>query len=259
MKTVVIKIGGMLLNSDASMIRLFNGIYSYYQSYYHNILIVHGGNYWFESIMKNIYCTFKKDDLNAINLNINNNIYHDLKIGILSGTINKYLVNQSRLYNINAIGLCLTDGNMLIFDQYDLNNPMKPTCGSLRLINYFFKLKIIPIISSIGINQNNDINIIDSDITAMILAKCLNARLILLTDVSAVLDGKGNRIKELSEYDANKLISEGIITDGMISKVQTALRFARDLNKSVDISGLQDIIQLKLLLQGHSSGTRIFC
>lgn len=62
------------------------------------------------------------------------------------------------------------------------------------------------------------------------------ADLILLSDVSGILDGKGQRIAEMTAEKAEQLIEQGIITDGMIVKVNAALDAARALGRPVDIA-----------------------
>ncbi len=57
-----------------------------------------------------------------------------------------------------------------------------------------------------------------------------------MSDVSGILDGKGQRIAEMTAEKAEQLIEQGIITDGMIVKVNAALDAARALGRPVDIA-----------------------
>jgi acetylglutamate kinase len=82
--------------------------------------------------------------------------------------------------------------------------------------------------------------------------------LIFLSDISAILDGKGNRIKDITSSTANLLIKKHIITNGMVVKVNAALEAARLLGRSVDIASWQDAEQLTSLFNGISIGTRVF-
>ncbi len=68
---------------------------------------------------------------------------------------------------------------------------------------------------------------VNADQAATALAATLGADLILLSDVSGILDGKGQRIAEMTAEKAEQLIAQGIITDGMIVKVNAALDAAR--------------------------------
>ena len=88
-------------------------------------------------------------------------------------------------------------------------------------------------------------------------AKTLGADLILLSDVSGILDGKGQRIAEMTAEKAEQLIEQGIITDGMIVKVNAALDAARALGRPVDIASWRHAEQLPALFNGTPIGTRI--
>ncbi|MFS9599499.1 acetylglutamate kinase, partial [Klebsiella variicola] len=75
----------------------------------------------------------------------------------------------------------------------------------------------------------------------------LGADLILLSDVSGLLDGKGQRIAEMTAESAVQLIEQGIITYGMIVKVNAALDAARSLGRTVDIASWRHAEQLPAL------------
>ena len=92
---------------------------------------------------------------------------------------------------------------------------------------------------------------------ATALAATLGADLILLSDVSGILDGKGQRIAEMTAAKAEQLIEQGIITDGMIVKVNAALDAARTLGRPVDIASWRHAEQLPALFNGMPMGTRI--
>ena len=91
----------------------------------------------------------------------------------------------------------------------------------------------------------------------VLLAATLGADLILLSDVSGILDGKGQRIAEMTAAKAEQLIEQGIITDGMIVKVNAALDAARTLGRPVDIASWRHAEQLPALFNGMPMGTRI--
>ena len=70
---------------------------------------------------------------------------------------------------------------------------------------------------------------VNADQAATAIAETLGADLVLLSDVSGILDGKGQKIKALDGVHAQKMIDDGIITDGMIVKVNAALEAAATL------------------------------
>jgi acetylglutamate kinase len=125
------------------------------------------------------------------------------------------------------------------------------------LINTLLTAGFLPVISSIGITQDGKLMNVNADQAATALAATLGADLILLSDVSGILDGQGQRIEEMTAAKAEKLIAEGVITDGMIVKVNAALDAARTLGRPVDIASWRHAEQLPTLFNGVSIGTRI--
>lgn len=123
----------------------------------------------------------------------------------------------------------------------------KAQAGSSDLPNALLSAGYLPIVSSIGITEQGDLMNVNADQAATALAETLDADLILLSDVSGILDGKGQRIAEMTAQKAEQLIAQGIITDGMIVKVNAALDAARALGRPVDIASWRHADQLPAL------------
>jgi acetylglutamate kinase len=82
----------------------------------------------------------------------------------------------------------------------------------------------IPVVSSVGIGSDNKIYNINADTAAGAIAKILKAdKLILMTDVSGVLDRDGKLISEINISSAQNMIDKGVISGGMIPKVSYGL------------------------------------
>jgi len=129
--------------------------------------------------------------------------------------------------------------------------------GKADLLNTLLSAGYLPVISSIGITAQGQVMNVNADQAATALAETLGADLILLSDVSGILDGKGQRIAQMTAEKAEQLIEQGIITDGMIVKVHAALDAARTLGRPVDIASWRHAEQLPALFNGVSIGTRI--
>ena len=129
--------------------------------------------------------------------------------------------------------------------------------GSPKLINSLLENGYLPVVSSIGVTDEGQLMNVNADQAATALAATLGADLILLSDVSGILDGKGQRIAEMTAAKAEQLIEQGIITDGMIVKVNAALDAARTLGRPVDIASWRHAEQLPALFNGMPMGTRI--
>ena len=100
---------------------------------------------------------------------------------------------------------------------------------------------------------------VNADHAAVALAKTLDADLILLSDVSGVLDENKQLIESLTQAEADHLIAQGTITDGMIVKVNSAFEAARTLGRPIDIASWKESDKLIELFNGKSgiTGTRI--
>ena len=86
------------------------------------------------------------------------------------------------------------------------------------------KQKKIPIISPLGLGENNQTYNINGDTAAGAIAKSLKSRrLLLMTNVEGVLDKKKKLIEEISSQEVLKMIENETITEGMIPKINTCL------------------------------------
>lgn len=87
---------------------------------------------------------------------------------------------------------------------------------------------LIPVIAPIGAGEQGETYNINADTAAGAIAGAVNAsRLLMLTDVPGVLDGDGRLIPELTAEDARRGIASGMISGGMIPKVETCLEAVR--------------------------------
>ncbi|MGK3315459.1 acetylglutamate kinase, partial [Escherichia coli] len=179
--------------------------------------------------------------------------------GALAGTANKTLLAWAKKHQIAAVGLFLGDGDSVKVTQLDeeLGHVGLAQPGSPKLINSLLENGYLPVVSSIGVTDEGQLMNVNADQAATALAATLGADLILLSDVSGIHDGKGQRIAEMTAAKAEQLIEQGIITDGMIVKVNAALDAARMLGRPVDIASWRHAEQLPALFNGMPMGTRI--
>lgn len=225
MNPLVIKLGGVLLDNEEALERLFMAVVAYRQEYQRPLVIVHGGGCLVDELMKKLNLPVVK----KAGLRVTPADQIDIITGALAGSANKTLLAWAVKNHINAVGLSLADGGSVSVTQLseELGNVGKAEAGNPALINTLTGAGYLPIVSSIGITAAGDLMNVNADQAATALAATLGADLILLSDVSGILDGKGQRIPEMSAERAEQLIDQGIITDGMIVKVHAALDAAR--------------------------------
>lgn len=255
MDKLVIKLGGMILDNEAAVERLFAALADWRQKYKRPLIIIHGGGCLVDELMKQLSLPVVKK--NGLRVTPEDQI--GIITGALAGTANKMLLAQATKYKINAIGLCLADGGTVSVIPLDaaLGHVGRAQPGSPLLLETLCAAGYLPVISSIGITTQGKLMNINADQAATALAATLSADLILLSDVSGILDAKGQRIAEITAQRAQQLIVEGVITDGMVVKVNAALDAARILERPVNIASWRHVEQLSVLLNGVSIGTRI--
>lgn len=252
---LIIKLGGVLLDSNEALARLFEALVVYRRVHQRSLLIVHGGGCRVDKLMKQLALPIEKKN----GLRITPAEHIDFITGALAGTANKTLLAWARKYAIAAVGLCLGDGNSVNVTQLDktLGHVGLASPGQPLLINSLLGADFLPVISSIGITEEGFLMNVNADQAATALAATLNADLILLSDVNGILDASGQRITEITAATAKQLIEQGVITDGMIVKVNAAVDAARTLQRAVDIASWRNAEQLPDLFNGVPTGTRV--
>ncbi|MBJ3815235.1 acetylglutamate kinase [Shimwellia pseudoproteus] len=255
MNPLIIKLGGVLLDSEEALERLFTALVDYRQSHQRPLVIVHGGGCVVDELMKKLSLPVEKK--NGLRVTPADQI--DIITGALAGSANKTLLAWARKHQLDAVGLFLGDGGSVNVTQLDesLGHVGLATPGNPALINVLLNSGYLPVVSSIGVTDDGQLMNVNADQAATALAETLGADLILLSDVSGILDGKGQRIAEMTAAKAEQLIAQGIITDGMVVKVNAALDAARTLGRPVDIASWRHAEQLPALFNGVAIGTRI--
>lgn len=257
MKPLIIKLGGVLLDNKDALSKLFDVISEYKKNFQRSLIIVHGGGTVVDSLMDRLSLPVVRR--NGLRVTPADQI--DVIVGSLAGSANTTLLSEAKKQQIASVGLCLADGNSVEVKQIseDLGYVGEAKAGDPTLINLLINSGYLPIISSIGITQAGQMMNVNADHAAVALAKTLNADLILLSDVVGVLDENKQRIESLTQSQAEQLIAKGVITDGMVVKVNSAFEAAKALGRPIDIASWKESYQLIELFNGQSgtTGTRI--
>lgn len=174
---------------------------------------------------------------------------------VLSGDINKDIVALINRYSgekIYAVGLSGRDGRLLkakkldkerYFSELGLPVPEEDIgfVGEIvdvneELIFTLLSHNFIPVIAPVGVGEEGEAYNVNADLAASEIAGEIKAeKLIYLTDTKGVLDEKGELISSLSKDKAEELIKKGVIREGMIPKVRSALRALEKGVKKVHI------------------------
>jgi acetylglutamate kinase len=117
----------------------------------------------------------------------------------------------------------------------------------------------IPVIAPIGVDDNGQTFNINADTVAGALAGALGAkRMLLLTDVSGVLDANKERIAQMTIAEARTAIADRVATGGMIPKLETAIAAVESgVEAVVILDGRRPHAMLVELFTEHGSGTMV--
>ena len=257
MKPLIIKFGGVLLDNKDVLSKLFIVISEYQKNFKRPLIIVHGGGSVVDALMDRLSLPVVRR--NGLRVTPADQI--DVIVGSLAGSANTSILSEAKKLQIPSIGLCLADGDSVKVKQIseELGYVGEALVGDPSLINLLLNNGYLPIVSSIGITDEGKMMNVNADHAAVALAKTLDADLILLSDVSGVLDGNKQLIASLTQTEADHLIAKGIITDGMIVKVNSAFEAAKTLGRPIDIASWKESDKLIELFNGKSgiTGTRI--
>ncbi len=138
---------------------------------------------------------------------------------------NKDIVDSLKKKNTQAISIHTKKNNIIevIQESKELGFVGKPNKIDNNTINNILEKNIIPIISPLGLKDNQTYNI-NGDTAAGAIAKSLKARrLILMTNIEGVLNKEKKLIEEITSSEILKMIEDETITGGMIPKINTCL------------------------------------
>ena len=232
-------------------------------------IVVHGGGPQIAQMLKRlgIHSTF------VDGLRVTDAATMEVVEMVLAGTINKQLVSAINAEGGRAVGLCGKDaalieaGKMILTrveagvrTEIDLGFVGEPRRISTGVLDTFKQSDIIPVIAPIGVGANGETYNINADTVAGAIAAAVKAtRLLLLTDVAGVLDAGQRLISEITAAKARRMINEGVISGGMIPKVETCLQA---VDSGVDAAVILDgrvahAILLELFTDTSGAGTLI--
>lgn len=168
---------------------------------------------------------------------------------VLGGLVNKEIVSLINTHGGRAVGITGKDGGLLKAQKLSTHTVDKDTeefidigqVGEVTEVNVdvletLTESQFIPVIAPIGVGGDGESYNINADIVAGKVAEALVAsKLVLLTNTPGILDAEQNTLSGLSKADVKSLISEGIINEGMLPKVECALSAVSSGVQSVQI------------------------
>lgn len=228
-KTVVIKYGGNAMTNQQQIQSIMQDI-TLLKYVGMNPIIVHGGGPEINRLLKimHIESKFYKG------LRITDEITMEAVQMMLTGKINKDIVSRINALGGKAIGLCGIDGGLIqaekmeLVDGVDLGLVGNITHINSKILDLLASDEYIPIVAPIGTGVDGTAYNINADTAAGEIAGALKAeKMIFLTDIDGICKEPANPdtlISSISIDEVNDLMEQGVISGGMIPKVQACIR-----------------------------------
>ncbi len=269
-KTIVIKYGGSSMEEEG--VRRSFALDIVLLKYIGlNPVIVHGGGPQISEMLKKIG---KKSQF-IEGMRVTDDETMDIVEMVLVGRVNKEIVNLINQQGGKAVGLSGKDGQLIAARKMKLSRSRgadQPPemidiglVGEVKSVNpgvieVLMKDNFIPVIAPVGAGEEGQTYNINADLVAGKVASALKAeKLILLTDVEGVMDEKKQLIPTLVSQKAKKLISQRIISSGMIPKVNCCLKALEEgVTKTHIINGTVEHAVLLEIFTDVGIGTQIY-
>jgi acetylglutamate kinase len=191
---------------------------------------------------------------------------------VLSGEVQQQIVGLINQAGGKAVGLSGRDGGLLQAEKLAMPDPAHPGAfidlgqvGDIvsvdtAIVRSLQDAGCIPVISPVGVGTNNESYNINADVVAARMATALQAeKLLMLTNISGVLDGAGQLMTRLSAAQIDAMVADGTISGGMIPKISGALEAAKAGVQAVHIvDGRVPHVLLLEILTGQAFGTMIY-
>ena len=256
-KTIVVKYGGNAMINDSLKAAVMHDLVLL-STVGIRVVLVHGGGPEINKTLEamNIKSEFvdglrvtTKDTANVVQM-------------VLAGKVNKDLVCQIGNLGGHAIGLSGMDGNMIKCRPLDDKHGYVGEIVDMNMdvVEEVLSHSFIPVISTIGYDENDNCYNINADTVAAAVAGKLKAEaLISMTDVVGLLrdkDDESSLIHRIYISDVPALVADGVISGGMIPKIDSMTQAIREgVKKAFIIDGRVPHSILMELLTDEGMGT----
>jgi acetylglutamate kinase len=233
-QTFVIKYGGHAMGDDA-LAQTFAEDVVLLKQVGINPVVVHGGGPQIAKMLDRLKIESEFVD----GLRVSDRATVDIVEMVLSGSINKQIVTRINRAGGTAVGLSGKDGGLIEARKIERKHPDsdsnierildlgfvgEPVAINPHALQVLERSDMIPVVAPIGLGSDGETYNINADTVAGAIATALKAsKLIMLTDVTGVLDTDGNLIGRLTADEAHGLLAADGVSGGMIPKLETCI------------------------------------
>ena len=265
-KTIVIKYGGNAM-TDPALQAAFAQDVVLLKLVGMNPVVVHGGGPQIENALQRL----GKTGSFIQGMRVTDAETMGVVEWVLTGQVQQEIVGLINQAGGKAVGLTGRDGGLIRAKKLKMLDQSDPTMehdigqvGDIVSVDPILLQALqdhafIPVISPIGFGEHNESYNINADVVAAKLATVLQAeKLLMLTNISGVLNKSGDLLTELSPRQIDAMVADGSISGGMLPKISGALDAAKSGVKAVHIiDGRIPHVLLLEILSDQPCGTMI--
>ena len=258
-KIIVVKYGGNAMISEDLKMQVMEDIVLLWLIGVKPVL-VHGGGPEISDLLKRV----GKQSEFVDGLRVTDKETAEIVQMVLAGKINKQLVNLLGEHGGNAVGISGIDGHLIEAEVKDerLGYVGEITNVNVQPILDLIEKGYIPVVSTVGCDKEGNVYNINADTAASYIAGAMKAeRLITMTDIPGILrdvNDPESLIKRVNIQEARQLFADGIVTGGMIPKVECCIEAVeRGVHRVTILDGRVPHAVLLELLTDEGAGTMV--
>ena len=258
-KTIVIKYGGNAMVNEHLKQQVMEDIVLLWLIGV-KVVLIHGGGPEINETMEKL----GKKAVFVDGLRVTDKETVDIVQMVLAGKVNKTLVNLLQSKGGHAVGVSGIDGGIL---EATAKNEILGYVGKItkvrtQPITDLLEKSYIPVISTVASDRQGNVYNINGDTAAAYIAGALGAeRLIMMTDIAGILkdkDDPSTLIPQITVSEAKKLYDDGVISGGMIPKVDCCIEaLDHGVNNVIIMDGRIPHSILMELLTDEGAGTMV--
>ncbi len=258
-KIVVVKYGGNAMISEELKMQVMEDIVLLWLIGVKPVL-VHGGGPEISEMLKKV----GKESKFVDGLRVTDKETAEIVQMVLAGKINKQLVNLLGEFGGNAVGISGIDGHLI---EAKVKDERLGFVGEITNVNVqpildLIEKQYIPVVSTVGCDKDGNVYNINADTAASFIAGAMHAeRLITMTDIPGILrdvNDPDSLIKRVNTEEAKQLFDDGVITGGMIPKVECCIEaIEKGVRRVTILDGRVPHAVLLELLTNEGAGTMV--
>ncbi len=258
-KIVVVKYGGNAMISEELKMQVMEDIVLLWLIGVKPVL-VHGGGPEISEMLKKV----GKESKFVDGLRVTDKETAEIVQMVLAGKINKQLVNLLGEFGGNAVGISGIDGHLI---EAKVKDERLGFVGEITKVNVqpildLIEKQYIPVVSTVGCDKDGNVYNINADTAASFIAGAMHAeRLITMTDIPGILrdvNDPDSLIKRVNTEEAKQLFDDGVITGGMIPKVECCIEaIEKGVRRVTILDGRVPHAVLLELLTNEGAGTMV--